>query len=126
MIDIQIGKNVIIFKLYRRINIMAILVKGEITITKGFGTWKSMVKKNQGRMEEMGMVMLFAGVQKDDPTKLHTIMKFPSLEALQAFGANEELTEQRRQAGAVIESSVMTMIAEDEFITNFPAPFTSE
>jgi len=105
---------------------MAILVKGEITITKGFGTWKSMVKKNQGRMEEMGMVMLFAGVQKDDPTKLHTIMKFPSLEALQAFGANEELTEQRRQAGAVIETGIMTMIAEDEFITNFPAPFTVE
>ena len=105
---------------------MAIIVKGEITISKGFDTWKSMVKKNQGRMEEMGMVMLFAGVQKDDPTKLHAIMKFPDLEALQAFGANEELTEQRRQAGAVIETGIMTMIAEDEFITNFPAPFTVE
>ena len=105
---------------------MAIIVKAEITITKGFNTWKSMVKKNQNRMEEMGMVMLFAGVQKDDPTKLHAIMKFPDLEALQAFGANEELTEQRRQAGAVIESGVMTMISEDEFFTNFPAPFTVE
>ena len=54
---------------------MAIIVKGEITITKGFDTWKSMVKKNKHRMDEMGMVMLFAGVQKDDPTKLHAIMK---------------------------------------------------
>ena len=105
---------------------MAIIVKGEITITKGFNTWKSMVKKNQDRMEEMGMVMLFAGVQKDEPTKLHAIMKFPDLEALQAFGANEELKEQRRQAGAVIESGIMTIIADDEFITNFPAPFTVE
>ncbi len=43
---------------------MAIIVKGEITITKGFSTWKSMVKKNHDRMEEMGMVMLFAGVQE--------------------------------------------------------------
>ena len=103
---------------------MAIVVKGEITITKGFNTWKAMVKKNHKRMEEMGMVMLFAGVQKDDPTKLHAIMKFPDLEALQAFGSNEELTEERRQAGAVIESGVMTMMAEDEFLTNFPAPFT--
>ena len=103
---------------------MAIVVKGEITITKGFDTWKAMVRKNQKRMEEMGMVMLFAGVQKDDLTKLHAIMKFPDLEALQAFGANEELTEERRQAGAVIESGVMTMMAEDEFLTNFPAPFT--
>ena len=32
---------------------MAIIVKAEITITKGFNTWKSMVKKNQDRMEEM-------------------------------------------------------------------------
>ena len=75
-------------------------------------------------MEEMGMVLLFAGVQKDDPTKLHTIMKFPDLGALQALGANEELTEERRQAGAIIESGVMTMIAEGEFLTNFPTPFT--
>ena len=48
------------------------------------------------------------------------------MEALQAFGANEELTEQRRQSGAVIETGIMTMIAEDEFITNFPVPFTVE
>ena len=40
---------------------MAIIVKGEITITKGFDTWKSMVKQNKHRMDEMGMVMLFAG-----------------------------------------------------------------
>ena len=68
------------------------------------------------------MVMLFAGAQKDDPTKLHAIMEFSDLEALQAFGANEELTEERRQAGAVIESGVMTIMAEDEFLTSFPAP----
>ena len=52
-----------------------------------------MVKQNKKHMEKMGMVMLFAEVQKDDLTKLHTIMKFPNLEALQAFGSNEELTE---------------------------------
>ena len=34
----------------------------------------------------------------------------------------EELTETRRQAGAVIESGVMTPIS-DEFFTNFPEPF---
>ena len=104
---------------------MAIIVKGEITITKGFDTWKAMVKKNQQRMNEMGMVMLFAGVQQDDPSKLHVIMKFPDLDALQAFGSNEELTAERRQAGAVIESGIMTMISQDDFLTNFPEPFTN-
>ena len=104
---------------------MAIIIKGEITITKGFDTWKSMVKQNKHRMDEMGMVMLFAGVQKDDPTKLHAIMKFPDMEAFQAFGSNEELTEERKKAGAVVESGVMTMISEDDFFTNFPEPFLS-
>ena len=83
-----------------------------------------MVKKNYKRTEEMGMVMLFAGVEKVDPTKLHAIMKFPDLEALQAFGANEELTDERRQAGAVIVSGVVTIMLEDEFLTNFPTSFT--
>ena len=77
---------------------MAIVAEGEITITKGFDTWKAMVRRNHKRMAEMGMVMLFAGVQKDDPTKLHAIMKFPDLEALRAFSANEELTEERLAA----------------------------
>ena len=105
---------------------MAIVVKGEITITKGFDTWKAMVKKNKDRMDEMGMVMLFAGVQKDDPTKLHAIMKFPNMEAFQAFGSNEELTEERRKAGAVVESGVMTMISDDALLTNFPDPFIKD
>ena len=50
-------------------------------------------------------------------------MKFSNLEALQAFGANEELTEERRQAGAVIAPGIMTMISEEEFLTNFPEPY---
>jgi hypothetical protein len=46
-------------------------------------------------------------------------MLFPSMEVLQAFGANEELTEIRREAGAVIESGIMTPISSD-FFTNYP------
>ena len=61
-------------------------------------------------MAGMGMQFLFPGTEKNDLTKLHTISKFESIEARQAFGADKELTETRRQAGAVIESSVMTPI----------------
>jgi|TARA_B110000495_G_C22639440_1_gene379757 hypothetical protein len=70
----------------------------------------------------MGIKFLFAGTEKDDPNQLHAIMMFPSMEALQAFGANEELTEIRRQAGAVIESGKMTLISEDYF-ANYPDAF---
>ena len=101
---------------------MAIIIKGSITLSKGFDTWQAMVKTNEERMKKMGIKFLFAGTQKKDPTQLHTIMMFPSMEVLQAFGSDEELTEIRRQAGAVIESGVMTPISE-EYFTNYPDAF---
>ena len=44
------------------------------------------------------------------------------METLKAFGADQELTAIRRQAGAVIESGVMTPISGDYF-TNYPDAF---
>ena len=101
---------------------MAVIVKGEITITKGFDHWKEMVFSQKEKMAGMGMQFLFAGTTTEDPTKLIAVIKFDSVEAMKAFGSDEELTETRRQAGAVIESGVMTPIS-DEFFTNFPEPF---
>jgi hypothetical protein len=49
-------------------------------------------------------------------------MMFPNMEAIQAFRDDEELTEKRREAGAVIESGVMTPISDDYF-TNYPDAF---
>ena len=47
---------------------MALLVKGEITITKGFETWKNMVYQSKDKLEEYGISFLFAGTQMDDET----------------------------------------------------------
>jgi hypothetical protein len=44
------------------------------------------------------------------------------MEVLKAFGSDEELTEIRRQGGAVIESGVMTPIS-DKYFTNYPDAF---
>jgi len=41
---------------------------------------------------------------------------------MQAIGADKEFTETHKQAGAVIESGVMTPIS-DEFFTNYPDAF---
>ena len=101
---------------------MAILVKGQITITKGFDTWQKMVYEQDGKLEEHGIKFLFAGTEKENPDQLHVVMMFPNMEALQAFGADEELTEKRKEAGAVIESAVMTPISDDYF-TNYPDAF---
>ena len=56
------------------------------------------------------------------PTKLHPIIKFGSTEGMQAHSADKEFTETRKQAGAVIESIVMTPIS-NEFFTNYPDAF---
>ena len=101
---------------------MAVIVKGEITITKGFDHWKSMVFSQKEKMAEIGMQFLFAGTEKNDQQNFTLSSKFESVEAMQAFGADKELTETRRQAGAVIESGVMTPIS-DEFFTNDPTAF---
>ena len=76
---------------------MAVIVKGEITITKGFDHWKSMVFSQKEKMAGMGMQFLFAGTEKNDPTKLHTVIKFESVEAKQAFGAEEAVAKLSRQ-----------------------------
>ena len=101
---------------------MTIIVKSEITITKGFETWKTMVQENSKTMKKIGFSFLFAGTAKDDPTKLVALLRFDSMEALKNFGADQELTEQRRDAGAVIESGVITIMSDD-FFTNYPEPF---
>ena len=64
---------------------MAILVKTEITITKGFDTWKKMVESQTSKLEEMGISFLFAGTERDDPTKLHAAMRFDSLDVLKGL-----------------------------------------
>ena len=66
---------------------------------------------------------LFLQVHKDDPTKLHTIMQFLNMEALQAFKDDKELAQKRSEAGAVVESAVMIPISEEHF-TNYPDAYT--
>ncbi|MFL2801238.1 MAG: DUF3764 family protein [Paracoccaceae bacterium] len=67
-----------------------------------------MVYAEDEKLKEYGIKFLFAGTQKYDPTKLHVIMQFPYMEAVQALRDDDELTEQRREACAVIESTIMT------------------
>ena len=40
---------------------MAIIVKGEITISKGFNHWKEMIFSQKEKMAGIGMQLLFAG-----------------------------------------------------------------
>ena len=70
----------------------------------------------------MGIKFLFAGIEKDDPNQLHAIMMFSNMAVLQVFGSDDELTEIRRQEGAVIDGGDMTPTFNNYF-TNYPDAF---
>ena len=65
---------------------------------------------------------MFAGIEKDDPNQLHAIMMFSNMAVLQVFGSDDELTEIRRQEGAVIDGGDMTPTSNNYF-TNYPDAF---
>ena len=95
-------------------------VRGTITLSKGFQTWKAMVHANEEKMRKIGFRMVYAGTPADDESQLTVIMEFDSPEALDHFKNDAELTRERVEAGVVMEASMMTPMTEQSF-TNFPA-----
>ena len=93
------------------------LVKMEIELAKGFAPWKEMFIKNENRLNAHGGKLVFAGTPSDNDNKLTVIMDFESMEALKNFGGDEELTKTRVEAGALLETSVMTIMNNESFTT---------
>ena len=93
------------------------LVKMEIELAKGFVPWKEMFIKNENRLNAHGGKLVFAGTPSDNDNKLTVIMDFESMEALKNFGGDEELTKTRVEAGALLETSVMTIMNDESFTT---------
>ena len=95
------------------------LVVTTIRLSKGFQAWKDMVHSIEEKMKEHGMTFVFAGTEKDDDSMLHTVIHFESEEHLKRFGADEELTKLRAEAGAMVETGTFTPITDAAFI-NYP------
>ena len=93
------------------------LVKMEIELAKGFAPWKEMFIKNEHRLNAHGGKLVFAGTPSDNDNKLTVIMDFESIESLKNFGGDEELTKTRVEAGALLETSVMTIMNDESFTT---------
>tara|TARA_B100002019_G_C21026054_1_gene477237 strand:+ start:206 stop:493 length:288 start_codon:yes stop_codon:yes gene_type:complete len=93
------------------------LVKMEIELAKGFAPWKEMFIKNEHRLNAHGGKLVFAGTPSDNDNKLTVIMDFESMESLKNFGGDEELTKTRVEAGALLETSVMTIMNNESFTT---------
>ena len=96
------------------------IIKMSVTLTKGFATWKEMVHNNADRAKEYGFRMIFAGTEAADDSKLHIIIEFETPESLEAFKNDKELAQKRIDAGADLESVVVTQMSGESF-TNFPS-----
>ena len=96
------------------------LVKLTQDLKNGFGPWKEMLLANGHKLQEHGMTCVFAATEKDNDNKLTVIIDFATPEGMMAFKNDEELTKARQEAGALTDTTVMTVLT-DEAILNFPS-----
>ena len=71
-----------------------------------------MVEGAKAGTDSLGMKVLFETTEADDDTRLQVIMQFPGMETAKTFSTREDVTEKRREAGVLVETTVMTPLAE--------------
>ena len=93
------------------------IVKMEIDLERGFAPWKEMFIDNEYKLNAHGGRLVCVGTPQNNENKLTVIMDFKSMEALQNFGNDEELTKIRVESGAMLETGVMTIMNNESFTT---------
>ena len=89
-------------------------------LSKGFESWKNMVHENENKLKGVKGRIIFAGSHAEDDNSMVVIMHYDDKEGLMAFKNDEELTKARQEAGALTETTVMTVMTEDALL-NFPS-----
>jgi len=89
---------------------MIIKIEGKI---RTFAEWKTMVHGHSEKIKKYGMTFLYAGSEKGDETKFITIIKFDTMEGLEAFRADDEIHKARAAAGVDLASTTATPMGED-------------
>ena len=88
-------------------------------LSKGFRSWKDMAQANGHKLEDFKGKVLFAGSHAEDDNSMVVIMHYEDKEGLMAFKNDEELIKARQDAGALTETTQMTIMTDDALI-NFP------
>ena len=92
------------------------MVKLTQDLARGFKPWKDMFHENESALSALGGKLIFAGTEKDNDNKLLVIIDFESPEAMKAFGGHEELKAKRAAAGAILETTAITLMSGESFI----------
>ena len=88
-------------------------------LSKGFRSWKDMAQANGNKLEGFIGKVFFAGSHAEDDNSMVVIMHYEDKEGLMAFKNDEELIKARQDAGALTETTQMTVMTDDALI-NFP------
>ena len=88
-------------------------------LSKGFKSWSDMLNNNKDKLDRHGMTLIYAGSHAEDDNKMIAIIHWESKEGMISFKNDEELTKIRAEAGAITESTEVTILSE-ESIHNIP------
>ena len=91
------------------------IVKFTQDLARGFAPWKAMFYENEAELNTLGAKFIFAGSEKDDDNKMMVFIEFDSPEAIKVFGAHEGLKAKRAAAGAILETTVVTIMSDQSF-----------
>ena len=89
-------------------------------LSKGFKSWKDMVHENKSKLEGFKGKIIFAASQADDDNSMVVLMHYESKDGLMAFKNDEELIKARQEAGALTETTQLTIMTNDALL-NFPS-----
>jgi len=92
------------------------IVKLTQDLSRGFTPWKEMFFKNEAELNALGAKLIFAGSEKDDDNKMMVLIEFDSPEAMKAFGGHEGLKAKRAAAGALLETTKITVMSDEAFM----------
>jgi hypothetical protein len=71
--------------------------------------------ENESELNALGARLIFAGSEKDDDNKMMVLIDFDSPEAMKAFGGHEGIKAKRAAAGALLETTTVTIMSNEAF-----------
>ena len=74
-----------------------------------------MFYENEAELNALGGKIIFAGSEKDDDNKMIVLIQFDSPKAMKAFGGHEGIKAKRAAAGAILETTVVTVMSDASF-----------
>ncbi|MDA8853087.1 hypothetical protein N9809_00400 [Amylibacter sp.] len=91
------------------------IVKLTQDLARGFAPWKEMYFENKAELEAIGGKLIYAGSEKDNDNTMLVLIDFESPEAMKAFAGHEEMKAKRAAAGALLETTQVTVMSDESF-----------